>query len=275
MSSSAPTVGEVLDRASARSEFFTNRSDGAAVQYCDETQRLILLSVIKTVEQFVGVTSQINTQGTDVLVALDANGNPIYTTTIEDGYAIRFSNGVPYIDTSAPFVSDPFGISAASIGGVPGIPLPPDLLRIISVVVTTLDSITTPLLTRNVTVVPQEVVNKAGPRPAGLQAFLSANRLIPIRTDVADDWSRVTSVRLGYVPCPTLTALSDLITLPTSCIHALTAHLAEWFAVQSSRCPQADKRWFQQQRQEADDALQATVNSLEGIVQSTIIYRRR
>lgn len=265
---SAPTVQEVIDRARVRHFSFSDGNEGAAVQFCDEAQRVILLSIIKTAEAIIGATEEIDVEGTVTLVAVDSLGVPYFTTTVEDGYAIRFdANNVPYVDVSEPFVSDPFG----STGDTPGLPLPTDLLRIISVSAMTLDSDITP---REIEVLPQETVQKAATRSGGLRAFVSANRLIPIRTAEADAWARVTSIRLGFVQCPALTALSDLITIPTPCIHTLTAHLAEWMAVQSAKCPQADKRWFQQQRVEADDTLQATINSLEGIVTNTILYKR-
>lgn len=270
------TVQQLIDRALTRHWAFVNVSEGAALAFINERQRAKLLQIIKTVEALIGTTTQINTQGTATLIAVDANGVPFFTTTTQDGYAVGFdANNVPFVDVlDGPFVSDPFGLSASITnlvpGGVPGIPLPLDLLRLISVSAMTTDNTLVP---RSVDVLPQEISQKA-PVHLGLSAFLSAGRLVPIRTDTADIWSRVTSVRLGYVACPEVTSLTDLLTVPSPCMGSMTADLCHFFALQSEKCPQQDKTRFDKEKEEAELDMISNATSLEAIVTSKVIYRR-
>jgi hypothetical protein len=262
------TAQEVIDRARARHWSFSGSNDGAALQYLNEQQRKKLLLIIKTVEKQIGETSEIDTVVQNgALVAIDAAGAAYFTTTVEAGYCLRFDDfGLPYIDVSDPFVIDPFGIDSDT----PGIPLPDDMLRLITVSAMTTESTIVP---RNITVLPQELAQKAS-ASLGLRAFVSANRLIPVRWDTNDLWALVTSIRIGCVRCPELTALSDIITVPTPCIHAMTAGLAEWFATGAERCPAADKTRFEKQHIAADADLLATIDSLEAVTSSTVIYKR-
>lgn len=266
MTTNAVIVQEVIDRARSRHWAFSEGNDGAALHFLNERLRATLLAIIKTVEEQIGETSQIDVTGTATLIAVDDNMVPYFTTTTEPGYAIRFAGGVPYVDVSDPFVSDPFGLN----GDVPGLPLPEDLLRITSVSAMTLDNDIVP---RPIDVLPQELAQKP-PVRVGLRAFVSANRLIPIRSDASDVWSRVTSIRLGFVRCQELATTQDAIILPTPCVHALTAQLCHFFALGSKTCPQQDKTRFEKQADQATDELLANVNSLEGITTSTVIFKR-
>lgn len=269
MTTNAVTVGEVIDRARARHFSFSGGHDGAAVQYLNEQQRAKLLAIIKTVEKQIGETSQVETSAVGgALIAIDSNGNPYFTTTTEAGYCVRFDSltGAPYVDISDPFVIDPFGIDSDT----PGLPLPEDMLRLISVSAMTTESTIVP---RNIEVLPQELAQKAGAR-LGLRAFISANRLVPIRWDTNDLWAIVTSIRIGMVRCPQLVALTDVITVPTPCIHAMTAGLAQWFATGSEKCSENDKRRFEKQHADSTMDMLANIDSLEAVTSSTVLYKR-
>lgn len=271
---SASTVQAIIDAARIRHWSFTDvqMPDGAIVAYLDDRQRKILLAIIKAVEALQGETSEVTTDLVGAtLIALDDNGNPYYTTTVEDGYVIRFnSNNVPYVDTSTPFILDPFGSS----GSVPGFPLPDDLLRLTSVTAISTQQ-QNPVRPLEVNIIEQRNADARG-GSLQLRAYISAARIVPVRSADTDPWSTVTSLRISMVRCPRLTSMTDLITLPTACEGALTAAAAEMLATASRTCSEPDKRRFESQRKEADALLvEEAENILDSITTSGVVVRGR
>lgn len=266
----ATTAQQLIDRALSRHWSFRGAgfSDGAALFELHEQQKAFLLDLGKVVAAIVGTTQQILTAlDGAVLIAVDENNVPYFTTTQEPGYAVRFdSTGVPYFDVANPIISDPFGED----GDPAGMPLPDDLLRLIFVAAKTEQATIVPI---PVNVLEQEVVRKSPPR-TGLYAFLSANRLIPVRTSDGDLWSQVTSIQLGCIVCPALTALSDELTIPDPCLPALTAMMVKYFADQAKECPVSDKRQFAVDAAAAYEKMLWSVNSMDAVTQSTVIHKR-
>lgn len=262
------TAAQMIDRASTRHWSFPGGiNDGAALAFLDEAQRSFLLDLSKTLEALLGETSEIETALSGAfVVAIDENGVPYFTDTTEPGYAIRFDGGVPYIEVGTPIITDPFG----SEGDSPGLPMPANLLRLVEVCAMTAQATIVPL---PINVLGQEVVRKS-PVRTGLQAFLSANRLIPVRTSEGDLWSQVTSVRVSCITCPELTVLSDEITIPTPCLPALTAALAKWMSNQARECPANDKRQFAIDAEKAYDQMLLSVNAMDAVTSSTVLYKR-
>lgn len=265
-----PTVASLLERARGRFWAFSDAQmpDGVALQFVNERQRSTLLLVIDSVDSLIGVTQQITVQGTETLVALDDDGVPYYSTTTEDAYPIRFDeDDVPYIDTDQPIIRDPYG----EFGDVPGLPLREDILRLISVVARDGNS----SRESSVEVLAEEVAVSSAGR-TGLRAFISANRLVPVRTSASDLWSQVTTLKLSMVLCPTLTALTDEVTLPTALVDVIVAQIAEFLASASPRCTEADRKRFERQAEKAEAVLRATADELlSQVVQSHVVFRRR
>ncbi len=241
--------------------------DGAILQFADEKQRSILLLVIDEIEALIGETQEIETEGTATLIAVDENGAGYFATTTEDAYALRFEGGVPYIDMSQQFVVDPFGEN----GDVPGLPLPDDILRIITIVAR--DSVNN---RKSKVEIVEENIAAARGGFTGLKAFISANRLVPVRVGDTDNWSAVTSLELALVLCPTLSALTDEMTMPKACCDVFVAQFAEFLSTASRNCTEQDKRRFERQRQEAEALLKSTADEiLSQVVENTVIYRGR
>lgn len=264
----AITVQQLIDRALSRHwSFRGNINEGAAVAYLDEAQRTFLLDLSKTLEALVGTTEEIQTALLGAfVVAIDDNGAPYFVDSMLPGYAIRFSGGVPYVEVGQSIITDPFGTD----GNSPGIPMPSDILRLIEVVAMTAQSTIVPI---PINVLGQEVVRKSPPR-TGLQAFMSANRLIPVRLQEADLWSQVTSVRVSCILCPELTVLSDELTIPTPCIPALTAGLVRLFSNQVKECPATDKRQIAVDADATYDHMLLSVNAMDAVTSSTVLYKR-
>lgn len=265
------TAQQVIDRALSRHHSFRGAglSEGAALAELNEIQRRMLLDLGSTIENYVGETSEIQTGMDDAsLVALDENDVPYFTTTVQPGYAIRFDGGVPYIVADDPIIVDPFGAD----GDSPGLPLPDNTLRLIFISARTADS-QAPVPPLKVEIVKLEVVKKAGPR-TGLQAYLSANRIIPVRLAPADLWTQVTSLILGIIPTPTLEAMDDDLVIPDACVSAATAALASFFSMQSEKCDATDKRIIAAEAAKKYEEMRDSVNAMDAVTTSTVIFRR-
>lgn len=266
------TAEQVVDSALSRHYSFRGAglSDGAAVAELNQIQRRILLDLASTIESLIGTTSEIMT-GLDntFLVALDENGVPYFTTTTEPGYAIRFDGGVPYILANDPIIVDPFGQD----GDTPGLPLPSSVLRLIFLAARTPDTLA-PIPPRPVEIVKQEVVQKNSPR-SGLQAYMIANRIIPVRLSEADLWSQVSSLILAYIETPALTALSDELVVPDPCVPAVIAQLVKFLSMQAEKCPAGDKKQFAIDAATEYESMIQSVNAMDAVTVSSVIYRRR
>ena len=261
------TVDAIIERARGRFWAFNEvqMPAGAIVQYLDERQRVVLLAIIDEAEPLIGETREIETSGTATLVAVDSTGAPYFATTRENSFALRFQNGVPYIDVNEVFVVDPFG----QFGDVPGLPLPDDHLRLTCVTAILDDTREMP-----VTILEQQT-GSAGGGSTGLRAFVSANRLVPIRQSNQDWWSHVESVRVSLVLCPELTALTDTITLPKPCVDALTAAVAEFLATACRECGENDKRRFERQYKDSFALMKSTADEiLSQVTTNQVVHRR-
>lgn len=264
----AVLVRQVIDNAKMRHWALNSvqMPDGASLQYVNERQRAILLALIDQWEPMLSETEQILTALQDAaLVAVDDDGVPYFATTRENGYAMQFEDGVPYIDTSRPFIVDPWG----EVGDVPGLPLPTDVLRLM-LATAVLDDLRT---------VPIDVFDEQNAAQLGstrnLRAFINGNRLVPKRDTDTDWWSHVTAVRISFVGLPTLTALTDEITIPAPCVPAITAGLAEFLATAARDCPLAEKRLLADQAREALDLLVESADQLlTSIVTNHRVFRR-
>lgn len=265
------TAQQVIDGALSDHWSFRGAgvSDGAALNELNELQRRILLELSATLENFVGETASVQT-GMDgaALVALDALGAPYFTTTVQPGYVIRFSGGVPYIVADDPIIVDPFGDE----GDTPGLPLPDDVLRLFSFSARTATN-PAPAPPLKIEIVKQEIVRKQAPR-TGLQAFLSANRIIPVRIAEADLWSEVTSIDIQYIRHPSLTALSDELVVPDVCVGALQAAISEFLSMQAERCPPSDRQSFSRKAQKSYADMIGSVDIMDAVTTSNVIYRR-
>jgi hypothetical protein len=172
---------------------------------------------------------------------------------------------VPYIDVADVFVTDPFG----EFGDVPGLPLPAGILRVIAARVRSDDGRDLPLQ------VLEEQAAASGGGSTGLRAFVSANRLVPVRQSDQDWWSSITSVRLSLVICPELTALADTITLPAPCVEVLVAAAAVFLATASEKCGENDKRRFERQLEKAEAVMKSgAFNILSQVATNQVIVRR-
>lgn len=263
------TAESVIDRAVSRHwSFESNYSDGAALYELHEQQKAFLLDLGRVVSAIIGTTQEILTSLTNAaLIAVDENNVPYFTTTQEPGYAVQFDDSnVPYFTLDNPLIIDPFGED----GDTPGLPLPDDLLRLIYISAKTEQNRIVPI---PVNVLEQEVVRRA-PVRTGLYAYLSANRIIPVRTSEADLWSQVTSLQIGCIICPQLTALTDVLTIPSPCLPALTAAMIKYFSDQARECPASDKRQFAMDAAAEYEKMLWSVNAMDAVTQSTVIHKR-
>lgn len=269
-----PTVQQIIDAARVRHWSFTDveLGDGAALLYLNERVRTHLGEHGSQIEGLVGSTIQHSLdRGTGLLVALDEDDVPYYTTTAEDGYAVHLDiDGVPYIDTDEPPIAgDPFGEN----GATPGFPLPRDVVRLISVGAIYGNG------ARNIPidVIPERerYTRAPGRNPT---AFVSGNRLVPVMPtaghNTGDRWNDVTALQISYVAVPDLTALTDRIPLPKVLCEALTADLALLFARQSPRCDKSDKAALTIEARDCAAAVAAaSLDLLESVQQSSVLYK--
>lgn len=265
------TAQQIIDGALSKHWSFRGAgvSEGAALQELNEVQKRILLDASPTLENFVGETESVQT-GMDgaSLVALDENDVPYFTTTIEPGYVIRFDAGVPYVVADDPIIVDPFGED----GDSPGLPLPDGVLRLFALSARTASN-PAPAPPLKIELVKQEIVRKQAPR-TGLQAFLSANRIIPVRIATGDLWTQVTSIEVQFIRHPELATLADELVVPDVCGGALQAAIAEFFSLQTEKCPASDRQMLARSAQKAYDDMIGSVNIMDAVTTSNVIYRR-
>jgi hypothetical protein len=258
------TVQELIDGARVRHACFADTvlGDGAAVLFLNQRIRTLLLRYRSALRALINATMQAAAVVNGALVGVDALGAPSFLTTVADGWAVHVDGaGVPYVETTeAPIASDPFGAS----GGTPGFPLPTDAIALFSVFVVYRDG-----SSGDVDVV-DEAARNFGPPGHNAAAFLSGNRIVPIRPAVAgaaDIWSSVVAVQLSYLPLPTVRALADTVPLPAAVAEALVAALAELFAIQSPSCADAVRAAFSAAARRAEDELDLTALDVVGDLQ--------
>jgi hypothetical protein len=264
------TALELIEGARLRHWSFTETSlgDGAAVRFLNHRLRTLLLRYKSALRSVANATVRSAAVVSGVLVGVDGDGVPYYLSTVEDGYAVHLDGtGVPYIDTSeAPIAYDPLGIR----GGTPGWPLPTDAIALLSFSVDYQDG-----SSGEVDVV-DEALRHQGPPGHNPAAYLSGNRLVPIRPAQPggqDVWSSVTAARLSYLALPTVDALADPIALPAVLAEALVAALAEFFANQSKDCTQPERRDFAATARRTETELDQMALDVIGDLQvSSVIY---
>jgi len=276
----AETVRGVIERA--RTSFWAfndvQMPDGALLQIVNDRQRSAILAIIEHIQPLIGETLAV-TIGTSpdapqALVAFDGSGAPYFTTTVEDGYGIRFADGVPYIDTTRLFVSDPFGASGTA---TPGFPLQADILRIIACTVSlSTDQTFDPPHT--VDILDQVAATQSGAGHGGgmaFKAFISARRLVPVRQTMGDAWSLVTELQISTVRCPVLTTLDDTLTIPEPFTLVLESSIAEFLAGASPKCTDRDRQRFMQLRREAQSVNDSDAfKVLDAVTSQSVLYRR-
>lgn len=267
------TAQTIIDAAQSRHPLFmaSRIPDGAALAYMVARQRSLLLLYGGAIDGLVSISIDVATTIANTLVG-SASGVPVYLTTYEDGWAThKTAANVPYWDFSEPKIAgDPFGEN----GGVPGFPLPDDFLRLILITCTYADS----EQVRPVDVI-AEVTRLARQRPSVPTAFVSGNRLVPVRPlasgNTSDLWSNVAAVQLSYVPSPTLTALTDTISVPAPLTEALIAGLAEYMAGMTPGLSPGDKRAFAETARLMESALgDFSVDVVGAATPVSVRYRR-
>lgn len=282
----------VIDSARTRHWGFAQAQggDGPALMFLNSRLRTHLASHGAKIEGLVGaaVAYDLPLTGGTLLVTnsgvllitnfgleLTTSGTALPTlgTAYADGWAIHVTGGgVPYVDFSEPPIAgDPFGVN----GGVVGIPLPTDMIRLIAVS-GVLSNPTGQEVPIDVVPEPQRFTTLPGRHPA---AFLSGNRLVPIRgssvalQNTGDWWDSVTTIRISYVPLQTLTSLDTVMNLPSVLEEALISDLAHYFALQSKDVPTADKVAFREEAMTTAAVIGAaaldTVNDAE---EEAVIY---
>lgn len=264
------TALDLIEAARLRHWSFTDTAlgDGAAVRFLNHRFRTLLLRYREALRSLTNETVQTAAVVSGILVGIDADGVPFFTSTIEDGYALHLdADGVPYLDTSdSPVSLDPFGVN----GGTPGWPLPVDAIALYSVAAVYQDG-----STGKIDVV-EEATRHQGPPGYNPAVFLSGNRFVPIQTvatGTEGPWTSVTAVQLNYLPVPTIAALTDVVALPAALLETVLAALVELFAMQSADCPLADRRQFTADARRAEQDLDAFALDIVGDLQvSSVLY---
>jgi hypothetical protein len=291
---SLTTVRSIVDAARARHWAFTHLvlGDGAVLLFV----RSRLVTHVAThgpkIEGLVGTTisysfplagptllvtntgSILTTAYGQGIVVNDGLGLPAVGSAYQDGWPVHLDgSGVPYVDfTETPVAGDPFGLN----GGTPGFPLPGDMIRLIAA---TLTLGSPPGLVIPCEILPEaaRLSNSPGRNP---QAFVSANRLVPIRpystasANTSDVWSGVTGVQLSYVGVQQLATLDDVLNLPTVLAEALIADTANMLAMQSRDMPPSEKVGFAREAARCSAVVgDAALDLLNEPMQSSVEYR--
>lgn len=257
------TAKQLIEQARIRHVAFLKLQlpDGALVLALNELQRSALLTFSDAIEPLLSQARQVAAVVTGALVGVDDGGVPYYLTGSGDGYPVQSDGGVPYIDfTGVPIALDPFGVS----GSTPGFPLPDEFIKMINVTAATLFN-----AALQVDVVSES--RRAATPLRTLAVFISGNRLVPIREGVSpysDSWSSVTSVALSYIAMQTITALTDVVTLPAQINAALVAALAERFAFGVEGMSTADRRYFTEEKLRAETQMLEAADMILGEVTS-------
>lgn len=269
------TVQDLIDRARIQHWSFADNQvgDGAALLFLSDLQRLFILEQGTAIEGLINTTVQLATQISGSLVGVDANGNPQYTTTYQDGWPVQQNaNGTPYVDFSQALkiAGDPFGQN----GGTIGWPLPADFLKLLAVTLVLSDNSIREcrgIMERDRT----QYVNLPG-----FKAFISGDRLVPVQAyttgslNSGDLWSQVTAVQLSYVGVADFAALGDAVTVPRVLVTALIAGLAWFFARQAPKLSPVEKQSFKADYEEAVAALGILgVDLVNEVVSTSVKYR--
>lgn len=265
------TVRDVIEQARIRHWAFTDTElgDGAALLDLNSRQQRVLLKYRDSLKNLLTTSIEEAAVVAGLLVGVDTNGNPIYQTNSQDGWAVHVdANGFPYVDTTEPKIAgDPFGQN----GGTPGWPLPASYVCLSVLTATFQDGSTSPID------VVGENVRFAGPPTRYPTVFISGSRLVPLRSTVPsgspDIWNSVSTVTLSYVPLPVLVALTDATVLPAACLEPLVAGMAALFATQSRKISQPERLMFQKEAKVAEEAVAMIAFDLLGELQSeTVTY---
>lgn len=274
---STKRVRDLIDGARIRHWSFadTKLGDGACVLFLNDRQIAHIAAHGAAIAALVGSALEVSLEAqAGRLVAL-LDGVPTYTSTYEDGWATHIDDdGVPYVDfTEAKIAGDPFGEN----GGVPGFPLPSDMVALINVSgVYGTDGRLVPI-----NVVQEHEAALRGPRSRDLAAFISGNRLVPIMplsaasTNTGDRWFDITALRVSYVGIQQFGTLDDVIMLPSVLCDALTADLCVLLANQSPNCPPVDKAAFAREAAAAFEKVGTLGNDMLGGAQGGRVVRRR
>jgi len=263
------TVQQLIENARVRHPAMMRVAfpEGALLLFLNQKQRTTLLKFGEKIEPLVGVARQVATVIAGALVGSDA-GVPYYITTSGDGFPVGSDGGVPYVDfAGVPIALDPFGSS----GGTPGFPLPAEFIKLINVTTATLYNAAQPV------VILPEARRGASPQRE-LAVFVSGNRMVPIRQGAApysDRWTDVLSVSISYIAMQTLSALSDVLTLPLQLVDVLEAALAERLAMAVPAAEMSDRirLSFAQERENAEaEMMEAATEILGEVTTSHVIF---
>lgn len=271
---STTRVRDLIDSARSRHWSFadTKLGDGALVLFLNTRQLAHLAAHGAAIEGLVGSTYEVPlVPQSGRLVAL-LDDVPTFTDTFEDGWATHIDDdGVPYSDFTEPKIAgDPFGTN----GGVAGIPLPTDMVRLIAVTV---------VWGSEGRVLPVDVINeREAPthRPSrDMAAFISGNRLVPsfalASGNTGDRWFSATALRVSYVGVQLFGTLDDIVMLPSVLCDAIIADLCVLLANQSKACPPVDKRAFVEDATRSSAMVAAAGSDMLESVQTHHVKHRR
>lgn len=307
----ATLVSEIIESARIRHWSFTDveLGDGAALLFLNTKLRAIVLRNLTGMRSLLTATVQTSANATGVLLSLTRDGVPYWDGSGADGYAVAVDeDGVPYIDTnSVPLSTDPFGLS----GGKPGIALPRDVIALITCNAIGTDGVVRPIEVleanarqqspqgRDLTVVLTGnrlvPLRKPGvttdwwnsvasirvsyiPLPQ-LTALSDPIALATVREDayaLALDGDGVpyldTASATAIVQDPFGGQVSDVATM-TALADVLIADTAELFALQSQKCPPADRRAFSDAARRAEAEFDKMATDILGeFITTSVIF---
>ena len=268
------TPRDLIDSARIRHWAFSDLAmpDGAALLYLNQRQREHLAAAGAEIEGVVGTTVQYTVSRTlpGNLITF-TNGVPTTAASGADGWVVHVdADGIPFVDNTEPMIAaDPLQAN----GGVPGFPLPKEMVRLVNVM----------LIYGSGSFVPCALTNERhrvralpGRDPV---AFISGNRLVPMlptsgtATNTGDRWQNVTGIQISYVGIDTLRTLDDAVALPTVLTGLLVADVAALMAAQSPRLTLAEKQFFTQQAQRmAGEFANISLNLLESPTGDSVHY---
>lgn len=286
------TLRYLIDSARTRHWSFSNLpvGDGPALLYLTQRVRTRLAMHGAAIEGLVGKAMQYTvpllpaallvTNGGSIIttnlgIALTvgiAPGQPQLGAAYQDGWPIHITPGGDlYVDfTEPPIAGDPFGLN----GGIPGFPLPEEMVRLIQV---SLGYNSNPA-----TLIPCDVVTESqrfSAMPSRNPAcFISGNRLVPClpldANNQADRWFTVSTLSISYVGVETYTSLDDPINFPAVLVEGLIADCAVFLANNSKACPPGDKKAMAAEAAAVGAAVGAAgLDMLEEGEQENVIYK--
>jgi hypothetical protein len=203
------TVQQLVENARARHPAFTKLAwpDGALLLFLNTYQRTKLLELADSIEPLVGQAKQIASVIAGALVGSDG-GVPFYITTSGDGWPVQNLTAAYPMSISRSRRSH--WIRSAHFGRQPGFPAADRIHPA--------DQHHRRVALRCADAGRDDAgVAASSCTTAVLSAFISGNRIVPIRLGAApysDRWIDVTSVTMSYIAMQTLDALTDVLTLP-------------------------------------------------------------